>query len=81
MLLLLLVKLCYHHGNAELVKVEVTEAVLSSIYRDGNASKCIDNVIATGKVTRRADSFKGNGIYLTVQPLIPPQPGMTKTAI
>ena len=56
MLMLLFVMLCCHHGNAELVKVEVKEAVLSSTYRaDFAASKCIDNVTVAGpgKVTRR----------------------------
>ena len=68
MLLLLFVMLCYHHGNPELVKVEVMEAVFSSIWADRadlNASKCIDNVTvaAPGKVTRRAHSLKVNELY------------------
>ena len=55
MLLLLFVILCCHYDNAGLVKVEVTEAALSTTVEDFTASKCINNVIvaATGKVSAK----------------------------
>ena len=48
--MLLFVMLC-HHGHSNLVKVEVTEAVLSSTYDSTfTANKCINNKTA-GKVS------------------------------
>lgn len=56
MILPLFVILCCHQGHADLVKVEVTEALLSSTYSASyTASKCINNVTvaATGKVSAK----------------------------
>ena len=51
MSMLLFVLLCCHHGHADSAKVEVMEAVLSSLFESRfPASRCINNV-TKGKVS------------------------------
>ena len=59
-MLLVFVMLCCHHGNANLVKVEVAEAVLSSTHATYfPASECINNA-TTGKVPVRGSLNKSH---------------------